>query len=114
MPREILAKIERYLTEIYHDGKDSQTGSLSAKSLMADLPNLVTSRFQETRETSVGPMRVHYAQISCGKNVNQWIDAQLRDLAIHRRILYVAAALAGVLAALAMLWVYLKARMAPS
>jgi hypothetical protein len=108
MPREIQARIEKYVAEVYRDGQGPGAVSISMESLLAELPQLITAKYQETRNTSVGPMRVHYAQLSFGETVNRWIDGNLRDITIRRRIEYLGTGITGVLAALGVAWVCLK------
>ena len=108
MPREIQTRIEKYVAEVYRGGQGPGAVSISIESLLAELPQLITAKYQETRDTSVGPMRVHYAQLSFGEGVNRWIEGNLRDLAIRRRIEYLGTGITGVLAALGVAWVCLK------
>lgn len=110
MPREILARVEKYLTEVYRGTEVAGTPSISVDSLLGILPQLAMAQYQETRDTSVGPMRVHYVQLSFGEGVNRWLDKQLRNVVIERRVGWLAASVAGVLMALGAVWMYLSVR----
>ncbi len=106
--QETLQKSLADYAELYLGGPAPPAGSFSAK----DLDALVKDRFEETIQSSVGPMIQLHLLLEFDRGVREGIQKAAERALIDRRLWRTGTCSAAVLALLAVALTYLKADLA--
>jgi hypothetical protein len=107
LPQKVLEATEEYVSALHPD-LDAQF-RVPAEALMFDDPRLVRETYEETRETSVGPMKLLHARLLFDRKVKLWLDQKLSEAAIGQRLWVLGLGAVGVLLALAVVYAILRA-----
>jgi len=73
-------------------------------------PDLIAETCRETIDTSLGPMRQLHARLLMGKKLNRWLDEQLQESIVSRRLEGLAGTAGLILLAMTAAWAVLRRR----
>ncbi len=110
--REIPAKLVEAVDE-YAQAYDPKLGPrlrITGETLRAEQPRLVREEFSETIFSSVGPMRQIHLRLVFDRKFNRWLDQQLAQSVVARRVGMLAAAGGCVLVLLTLAWLVARRR----
>lgn len=108
--REVPTKLEEAVDE-YARSRDARLGprlKISAATLHLEQPRLVRDHYAETISSSVGPMRQFHLRLVFDRKFNRWLDQQLSQIVVARRVGMLGAAGSLLLAGMALAWLWLR------